>query len=154
MEQFDTKPEHTITPGETGLSSQDIGEIEKMFKEKIIATTKIKGKFDWEITFSFYTLADLTENLAKIETALAGALGLEEPLPWEGDGEPTPSDTVQPVKTPVVVRTIQETPAGEHPVCPIHNQPMDKRTVRGDAYHTFNHRNCSGEGWWGEPRGE
>ena len=138
MEPSDTEPEETIRPTDDGLSSQDISEIEKMFSEKIIATTKIKGKFDWEITFSFYTLTDLTKNLAKIETALAEALGLEIPLPWEETkpqiSQPTPLATpVRATTTPV--------PEGEHPICPIHNQPMDKRTVQGVPYHTFNHRN-------------
>ena len=60
---------------------------------------------------------------------------------WADNREPKTDKESYPQ---AVKKGIEET----YPPCPLHEQPMDKVTVKGTPYHTFKGNNCSGEGWW------
>lgn len=70
---------------------------------------------------------------------------------------PTPVAPVVTVPAPVAASRVNNAMSninadGNIPMCPIHKQPMDRLTKKSTPYHSYKGKNCSGEGWWGDPK--
>ncbi len=106
------------------------------------ARTKVKKDFTWDISVDIVDPADLVKFEGELKKEGFGEVTkIPKTATQDGYKPKTDQATIDPEGGP---------PSGDNPVCEMHSQVMDKETVKGVPYHTYQHKNCSGEGWWGQ----
>lgn len=110
------------------------------------ATVWAQGKLKWKFKMTFDSLGKTINGVPRLEKGLTEEAGLDVIKTTKARASNASKKSVD----SRVSQTSKQESSSPHPICPIHNQPMNKKTKNGVPYHTYKGKNCSGKGWWGE----